>query len=299
MSNGNSAVWNAARPFLVGGTAGCMATACIQPIDMVKVRIQMGAGTNPVVVAKDIIAAEGIGGLYKGLSAGFLRQLTYGMSRLGIFRTLTNNLTPEGRTAADLPAMTKFGCSLTAGGLGALIGTPADAALIRMQGDSTLPKEQRRNYKNGLDAMMRMAKEEGMAGFFAGAFPTIVRGLAMNVGMFMTFDSLKKTIGPSMPGGENGQANRFLCGFLSGWCAASAALPFDYIKTQLQKQTPDANGKLPFSGIMDCAGKTIAAEGPLALYKGYPTFVVRISPHIMLTWVFMDNINDFLKTKGM
>jgi len=284
------------KPFFVGGTAGCMATCCVQPIDMVKVRIQMGtASTNPVVVAKDIIAAEGVGGLYKGLSAGILRQLTYGMSRLGIFRTMTNIYTPEGKTAADLPAMTKFGCSVTAGGLGALIGTPADAALIRMQGDSTLPEASRRNYKNGADAMMRMAKEEGMAGFFAGAQPTIIRGLAMNVGMFMTFDTLKQTFGPSMPGGENGQANRFFCGFLSGATAATAALPFDFIKTQLQKQTPGADGKLPYSGIMDCAKKVIAKEGPTALYKGYPTFIIRIAPHIMLTWVFIDNINDMLK----
>merc|ERR1711865_403549 len=245
------------KPFFVGGSAGCMATCVVQPIDMVKVRIQMGtASTNPVVVAKDIIAAEGVGGLYKGLSAGILRQLTYGMSRLGIFRTMTNIYTPEGKTAADLPAMTKVGCSGTAGGLGALIGTPADAALIRMQGDSTLPEASRRNYKNGADAMMRMAKEEGMAGFFAGAQPTIIRGLAMNVGMFMTFD---------------------------------------FIKTQLQKQTPGADGKLPYSGIMDCAKKVIAKEGPTALYKGYPTFIIRIAPHIMLTWVFIDNINDMLK----
>ena len=77
-----------------------------------------------------------------------------------------------------------------------------------MQADSTLPEAQRRNYKHGIDAMVRMAKEEGMAGmapsgfqlsagsgFFAGAFPTIVRGLAMNVGQFMTFDTLKQKIG--------------------------------------------------------------------------------------------------------
>jgi len=221
------------------------------------------------------------------------------MSRLGIFRTLTNNLTPAGKTAADLDSGTRFGCSFVAGGLGALIGTPADAALIRMQGDSTLPKEQRRNYKNGLDAMFRMAKEEGMAGFFAGAFPTIVRGLAMNVGMFMTFDPLKKFFGPSMPGGQDGNPNRFFCGFLSGWCAATAALPFDYIKTQLQKQTPGPDGKLPYSGILDCARKEMMAGGPLVLYKGYPTFIVRIAPHICLTWVFMDNINDLLRKRGL
>jgi len=289
-------VFSFVKPFIVGGTAGCMATCCVQPIDMVKVRIQLGAAsTNPVVVAKDIIAAEGVGALYHGLSAGILRQLTYGMSRLGIFRTMTNKFTPEGGSAADLDMWTKFGCGFTAGGLGALIGTPADAALIRMQSDSTLPEAQRRNYKNGLDAMVRMFREEGLAGFFSGAQPTIIRGLAMNVGMFMTFDTAKKALGPIVPGGPDGQVNRFASGLISGCCAATAALPFDFIKTQLQKQTPDKNGKMQYSGIMDCGRKIIAAEGPMALYKGYPTFLIRISPHIMLTWVFMDNINDMLK----
>ncbi len=47
-------------------------------------------------------------------------------------------------------------------------GTPADAALVRMQADTTLPAAERRNYKNGLDAMYRMAKEEGLKGFFSG-----------------------------------------------------------------------------------------------------------------------------------
>ena len=83
-------VWSFARPFLIGGTSGCMATCCIQPIDMVKVRIQlMGEGTgvgvarNPLAVAGHIIRQDGFLSLYRGLSAALMRQLTYGMTRLG------------------------------------------------------------------------------------------------------------------------------------------------------------------------------------------------------------------------
>jgi len=56
--------------------------------------------------------------------------------------------------------------SLVAGGIGALVGTPADAALVRMQSDSTLPINERRGYKNVVDALVRMAREEGSKGFF-------------------------------------------------------------------------------------------------------------------------------------
>lgn len=292
-------VWKTVKPFAVGGTSGILATCVIQPMDMIKVRIQIGGvGTNPLVVGKAIVAESGVAGLYKGLSAGILRQVFYGTARLGIFRTLTNKYTPEGKTAADIPFMTKVCCSLTAGGLGALIGTPADAALIRMQADTTLPEAQRRNYKNGIDAMARMLREEGLAGFFSGAGPTIVRGLAMNVGMLTSYDSYKSLVGP-MCDGKDGTVTRFVGGALSGWTAATVALPFDYVKTMLQKQKPDAAGKLEYAGFLDCTRKCIAARGVLSLWTGYPTFVARICPHIMLTWVFMDTINGSLKGMGM
>lgn len=51
--------WSTARPFVNGGLSGMMATCIIQPIDMVKVRIQLGAQGNPLKVASDIIAKDG------------------------------------------------------------------------------------------------------------------------------------------------------------------------------------------------------------------------------------------------
>eukprot|EP00471_Norrisiella_sphaerica_P004228 CAMPEP_0184488254 /NCGR_PEP_ID=MMETSP0113_2-20130426/10622_1 /TAXON_ID=91329 /ORGANISM="Norrisiella sphaerica, Strain BC52" /LENGTH=272 /DNA_ID=CAMNT_0026870769 /DNA_START=134 /DNA_END=952 /DNA_ORIENTATION=+ len=271
---------------------------------MIKVRIQLqGEGSaaainsNPLSVAKTIIAEDGITGLYRGLSAGILRQLTYGMTRLGIFQGLSEKFKPEGKTAADLPLSTKLGCSICAGGIGALVGTPADAALVRMQADSTLPLEQRRGYKNGLDAMIRMASEEGITGFFSGATPTILRGLAINIGMLTTYSNYKKMMAPYF--GYDSQTNRFVCGALSGWTAATVSLPFDFVKTRLQKQRPDANGKLPYAGVADCIGKVMAQEGLFAFYKGYGTYCIRITPHIMLTWVFMDNVKAFLKSNNL
>ena len=44
----DNAVWKAAKPFVNGGLSGMAATCIIQPIDMVKVRIQLGAKGGPV-----------------------------------------------------------------------------------------------------------------------------------------------------------------------------------------------------------------------------------------------------------
>lgn len=55
----DSYAWNKAKPFINGGLSGMMATTIIQPLDMVKVRLQLGATGGPLGVAKDIIAKDG------------------------------------------------------------------------------------------------------------------------------------------------------------------------------------------------------------------------------------------------
>ncbi len=41
-------VWQNVKPFFNGGLSGMLATCVIQPIDMVKVRLQLGAVGSPV-----------------------------------------------------------------------------------------------------------------------------------------------------------------------------------------------------------------------------------------------------------
>jgi len=183
-----------------------------------------------------------------------------------------------------------------AGGIGALVGTPADAALIRMQADATLPEAQRRGYRNVFDALWRMAREEGLKGFFSGGGPTVARGLIINAGMLTTYDPAKKLLTPAL---GDGQTNRFVSGFISGWCAATVSLPFDFIKTRIQKMKPDKNGVLPYTGFLDCAAKVAKVEGLSAFYNGYFTFCIRIIPHITLTWVFMDNYKILFDKYGL
>lgn len=44
---------------------------------------------------------------------------------------------------------------VAAGAIGAFVGTPAEVALVRMTADGRLPVDQRRNYKNVADALLR------------------------------------------------------------------------------------------------------------------------------------------------
>ena len=44
----SKSVWTTIKPFFNGGLSGMMSTCVIQPVDMVKVRLQLGATGSPV-----------------------------------------------------------------------------------------------------------------------------------------------------------------------------------------------------------------------------------------------------------
>jgi solute carrier family 25 oxoglutarate transporter 11 len=202
-----------------------------------------------------------------------LRQATYTTARLGIF----NKITEEAKRIngpGNLPLWQKAACGLTAGGLGALVGTPADLTLLRMQADATLPVEQRRNYKGVGDALVRIVREDGVAGLFRGGGPTVVRAMALNMGMLASNDQAKEAI--QAAGFEKGSMIPVVGGALiAGFFASACSLPFDFVKTRMQKMTAGPDGKMPYSGPMDCALKTLTQEGPLKFYSGFPTYIVK------------------------
>jgi solute carrier family 25 oxoglutarate transporter 11 len=122
-----------------------------------------------------------------------MRQAVYTTARFGIFLNLTDYV--KQKNGGNKPTfMQNCGCSLAAGGLGALVGTPADLILIRMQADSTLPVEQRRNYTSVFNAMRRIPAEEGVLSLWKGGVPTVIRAMALNLGMFTTYEESKKRL---------------------------------------------------------------------------------------------------------
>ncbi|KAL8142863.1 hypothetical protein V2J09_015895 [Rumex salicifolius] len=306
----SSGVWPTVKPFVNGGTSGMLATCVIQPIDMIKVRIQLGQG-SAAQVTTTMLKNEGVGAFYKGLSAGLLRQATYTTARLGSFRILTNKAIAA-NDGKPLPLYQKALCGLTAGAIGACFGSPADLALIRMQADATLPAAQRRHYKNAFHALSRIVSDEGVLALWKGAGPTVVRAMALNMGMLASYDQSVELMRDNLGLGETATvvayANDLLAlvspivsgaSAVSGFFAAACSLPFDYVKTQIQKMQPDANGKYPYTGSLDCTMKTFKAGGPFKFYTGFPVYCVRIAPHVMLTWIFLNQIQKYQKTVGL
>ena len=267
----------AALPFINGGTAGMVATTCIQPIDMIKVRLQLagegvktGPKPTPLGVARDVIAAGKFMDLYTGLSAGLLRQAVYTTARLGFFDTFMKAASKRAEDKGQKVGFYERAASgLGAGGLAAMVGNPADLALIRMQSDGLKPAAQRANYTSVIDALSRIAKSEGVAALWSGAYPTVVRAMALNFGQLAFFSEAKSQLKDTS---MSPRLQTLSASAIAGFFASFFSLPFDFVKTRLQKQQRGPDGKLPYKGMLDCFGKVIREEGPLRLYRGFSTY---------------------------
>ncbi len=240
---------------------------------------------------KDLWTKEGgIKGFYKGIGSALMRQVVYTTMRLGIFYTVLD-MAKEKYNKILSPGE-KAIASLSAGAISAFMANPFDLALIRFQADGTLPPAERRNYKNVFNALSQISAQEGFTNLWKGAAPTIVRAMALNLGMLAPYEEAKQRLrkywGDSY---KTFGAASFIAGFL----AAFLCLPFDNVKTKVQKMKPGPDGKLPYTGFFDAFRKSIAREGVTKLWVGFPVFYVRIGGHAMLTLLFSDAFKHYFK----
>lgn len=63
--------------------------------------------------------------------------------------------------------------------------------------------------------------------------------------------------------------------------------PFDVISTRMYQSS---GRQTVYYGVVDCFRKTIVAEGWTALQKGWLALYLRLGPHTVLTFLFLERI---------
>jgi len=283
--------------FLFGGSAGMAATCFVQPLDLVKNRMQVikvAEGAKKPTTASvimNVVKNEGLFTLYNGLSAGLLRQATYTTTRLGIYTYLFETF--SGTDGKPPGFFMKAALGMTAGACGAFVGTPAEVALIRMTSDGNLPADQRRNYKSVFDALIRIFREEGITALWRGAIPTMGRAMVVNAAQLASYSQAKQGI---MSTGyvDEGIFCHFLASMFSGLVTTAASMPVDIAKTRIQNQKY-IDGKPEYKGAIDVILKVVRNEGVLSLWKGFTPYYFRLGPHTVLTFIFLEQMNKQYK----
>ncbi|XP_018338107.1 PREDICTED: mitochondrial 2-oxoglutarate/malate carrier protein-like isoform X1 [Trachymyrmex septentrionalis] len=272
--------------FLLGGLSGMAGTCVVHPMDVIKNTMQVHKGKASVInVISTIYSQEGFFKFYSGLTAGLVRQATYTTVRLGIYNQMQEFWRQKyvGRPNFVVLAF----MAGTAGAVGAFCGTPADVALVRMTIDGRLPVDQRRNYKNVVDAFIRIAREEGIPTLWRGSVATIGRAIVVNVSQLATYSQVKHLLATRLNVKE-GIGLHFGASMISGFITAFNSMPFDIAKTRIQNIK--TTGKPP--GMFSVMMSVVKNEGVRYLWKGFWPTYCRIGPHTVLTLV----INEQLMT---
>ncbi|PVH77025.1 MC family mitochondrial carrier protein [Cadophora sp. DSE1049] len=273
-------------PFWFGGSSASMAACITHPLDLVKVRLQVqkhSGSSSMIRMFPHIISIEGVRGLYAGLSAALMRQMTYSTVRFGVYEHLKVRCQPHPTVSNPNPRISSIKLiviSGLSGFIGGVVGNPADVLNVRMQSDMAKPLDARKNYKNGLDGLVRMICEEGVRSTITGVGPNSTRAGLMNASQLASYDIFKSIFMKQFRMTDN--VVTYLAASLSAALVATTVCsPFDVIKTRVMS---DFN-KAP---LMKILGRAIGDDGLWWMFRGWVPSFIRLGPQTACTLVLFE-----------
>ncbi|XP_053674615.1 mitochondrial dicarboxylate carrier-like [Anopheles nili] len=263
-----------------GGLASAGAAYCTHPLDLLKVLYQIDARTNLSMfsLSQEIVRRDGFTVLYNGVSAAVLRQLTYSTTRFAIYE-----IGKQSSFGKDSGFLGRIVMAAIGGTVGGFVGSPADLINVRMQNDVRLPPEQRRNYKNAIDGIIRVWREEGFRRLFAGASSATARSVFMTIGQLTFYDQAKYTLCQTDYFTDN-IGTHFLASVIAGGIATTMTQPIDVVKTVMMNAKPGE-----FANIRAIL-RHIGRLGPIGFFKGFIPRFIRLGPHTVLTFIFLEQL---------
>jgi solute carrier family 25 oxoglutarate transporter 11 len=224
------------------------------------------------------------------LTAGVLRQVFYATARFGLFETFRDIL-HERRGRTDFASRVAVGA--VTGGMAAYISCPMEVAVVRMSNDSSLPVEERRNYKSVFDTASRIVKEEGVTAFWRGSSPFVTRAMFVGVFQVATLDQFKSIYAHYFNQRNGSIPNVFCAAMTSGFIYSLATMPLEACKNRMASQKPNAaTGLLPYTGVVQTLRKVTAEEGFLTLYNGFFPYYLRCGGHTVAMFVMVQVLRD-------
>ncbi|KAL4458397.1 hypothetical protein ABPG75_013262 [Micractinium tetrahymenae] len=307
-----------AKGFLAGCCASCGAVAITNPADVIRTRLELQGelARGGALVYRGalhglvkMVQQEGPGVLFRGLKPAFAFQIAVNGTRLGTFIPLKKWLIAH----RDRHGLDDFFTSLLAGAgagmVGAAIGTPFQLIKTRMQAaargaaaaaagaaGAAAGAAARQPYAGLGDALATIVKNEGFLGLYRGAGLNMAKIAVASAVQLAVFDGVKARLQRDEDGwGRRHPTAALLAAAMAAGLAVTAVIqPVDVVTTRLWNQ-PVVNGVgTLYRNALDCAAKTVAVEGPTALYKGCTAHFLRAGPHTVLTLLLLHRMQQVL-----
>lgn len=302
--NSNKKPVGFATHITAGGIAGaCEALTC-QPLDTIKVRMQLSrSGRTPGTKARGFIAT-GINivqretplALYKGLGAVLSGIVPKMAIRFASFETYKEWLADKstGKTSVG---------NIFIAGLGAgtseavLVVTPMEVVKIRLQAQlhSLADPTEAPRYRNAGHAVYTIIREEGVATLYRGVSLTALRQATNQGANFTAYQEIKKFAHRMQPElTELPSYQHMIIGLISGAMGPFSNAPIDTIKTRLQKATA-IPGQSAVQRIVAIAADMWKQEGVRSFYKGITPRVLRVAPGQAIVFAVYERVSRIIE----
>ncbi|CAD6587414.1 MAG: mitochondrial aspartate-glutamate transporter agc1 [Cyphobasidiales sp. Tagirdzhanova-0007] len=180
---------------LAGGIAGASQVVFTNPLEIVKIRLQMQGETVKATgqapkSALHIIKQLGLFGLYKGASACLLRDVPFSAIYFTSYAHLKKDIFRDGENGKKLSFLETLSAAGIAGMPSAYLTTPADVIKTRLQSEA---KKGFSSYTGNVDAFTKILAEEGPSALFKGGIARVIRSSPQFGVTLVAYETLQTT----------------------------------------------------------------------------------------------------------
>lgn len=277
----DSCAFASPKYFALCGLAGILSCGithtAVVPLDLVKCRIQVDPAKykNVITGFKVSLAEGGLKGLAKGWAPTFFGYSAQGLCKFGlyeVFKVWYHDLVGD-ETAFLYRTSLYLAASASAEFFADIALSPMEAAKVKIQ---TTP-----GFANTLrEAWPKIAKEEGLNGFYKSLVPLWMRQIPYTMMKFACFERtvelLYKHIVPK-PRSECSKAEQlvvtFAAGYIAGVFCAIVSHPADSVVSKINQEkglsAVEAAKRLGFGGLWKGLGPRIVMIGTLTALQWF------------------------------
>lgn len=311
----SGAAWRAlGLPVLLSGMSVSCATACTNPLDVLKVRLQVVRPTHarsggPVHHAPSgmadafvqLVRHEGPLALWKGLTPSLVRAMCYGGLRLGLYQpildALQSSVVPGGSVrggqgterdggggrTADLSMKVAAGCA--SGSFAAALLNPTELVKTRLMADAragTSTTATAAAPRGAAATLTAIVRAEGVGALWKGASMSMTRSAVLTASQCATYDEVKRLF-MAATGATDGLGTHLCASMLTGLVTTTVTNPVDMIKTQLYMDKGGSAG-----GASGAMRMVLERHGPMGLMRGWSANYVRLGPQTVVTFIALE-----------
>ncbi|XP_019874771.1 mitochondrial 2-oxodicarboxylate carrier [Aethina tumida] len=282
-----------------GGSAGFVEVLIMQPLDLVKTRLQIQTvkDKNDPRYYKGIFDCfakmyknEGLGSFWKGILPPVLAETPKRATKFFCFEQFKQFFMFGSPTPTPL---TFSLAGLGAGTVEAILVNPFEVVKVSLQANRAKTTEQPSTWA----VTREIARTQGLGfkGLNKGVTATIGRNGVFNMIYFGFYHSVKGYL-PEYKDPVAEFFRKIGIGFVSGTIASCVNIPFDVAKSRIQGPQP-VPGQIKYRGTFQSMALVYKEEGAAALYKGLLPKVLRLGPGGAIMLVVYEYMHGFLTAK--